>query len=373
MIIHSTKNEKILALIQKLKTNINKKIFYILDTKVLAEENILFIPTYGEEELNDDWIVFFKNICRSENINKTMIIYLYGVYDFTIDENNAIIKQIKHFTKYLSIKLYFYPLKLIHNKVYIDDILYFYNHIGNYNKKLGDFDKYIQKIIFEVRDFPNVYNNGEIDFTSQYDGFSCILDYSSVSADDLISSCDREKLVLNRCKKDVSLNFVCNKMIKSLQLKSNKIDCFYNFTNFSNLRTLILTANKISSANTTNIPKTLKYLNISKNTLKNFIIDEVIGIEKLSFFNNSLENIVDLDKLFNLKYINLGLNKIKSIPNSLYNCKNLEYINISFNDISDISDDIFNLKQLKVLDITNCNINKEVVNKLQDNQIKVIY
>ena len=67
-----------------------------------------FIPIYGEEELNEEWIHFFQKISESKsNIGKSLILYFCGVYDFDIKSESYIYKTNKTFNKIL-IFIYLY-------------------------------------------------------------------------------------------------------------------------------------------------------------------------------------------------------------------------------------------------------------------------
>jgi len=55
----------------------------------------------------------------------------------------------------------------------------------------------------------------------------------------------------------------------------------------------------------------------------------------------------EIDSFPKLKYLDLSWNKIKDIPNSIFNLKNLEELNLKYNEITSISDKLENLENLK--------------------------
>ena len=84
--------------------------------------------------------------------------------------------------------------------------------------------------------------------------------------------------------------------------------------------------------NVDTFPKSLKYLNISKNKLvKIEKLSYLENLERLSLFNNNLKKFNTLNsKLF---YLNIGCNPIQKFPKILKGYKNLRELNISFTNI----------------------------------------
>lgn len=96
----------------------------------------------------------------------------------------------------------------------------------------------------------------------------------------------------------------------------------------------------------------LKELNLSLQSI-NFLPDsigELTHLESLNLSFNRLRNLPkSIKKLTNLKRINLDENNFNKIPKILFTLKGLEVIEISNNKLDDISPEIENLKSLKVL------------------------
>ncbi|MEI0700185.1 hypothetical protein R4K92_14815, partial [Brachyspira intermedia] len=230
-------------------TNISSEILNFED------DNIAFIPIYGEEELNDEWLSFFQKISESKNnIDKNLILYFCGVYDFDIKLDLTFIKQIKFLTKFLSLSLSIYPIKLSKDFADLDDMLYFYRHTNPYQKNYNIFSANIKDIIFYSKDFPLIDTKTTIDFTSKNNEYDNILNFENADnrekiIHNIFSQCDRDSLIFNRisnCDLESIISNSENNYIKTLSLKSDKLKKFPDFRKFSNLLTLNLTANFIN-------------------------------------------------------------------------------------------------------------------------------
>ena len=90
-------------------------------TSIISSENnftiggrdCFFVPIQGDDELSLEWYDFFIQYSKfSGNIGKTIVIYFFGIYDSIIDNNSFILKQINFLTKYLSLSIHVYPIKL---------------------------------------------------------------------------------------------------------------------------------------------------------------------------------------------------------------------------------------------------------------------
>ncbi len=383
MVYYSSNNEYILGLINTFcktttskKTNISKVENFISDN-----DNVFFIPVYGEEELSVEWEFFFLKYAKNlSNIGINTFFYLYGVYDIEIDKNTTIIKQITNILKFLSTQINIFPLKIMPNYTPIESLVYYYNH--TYNKKINN-NFLIDKIIFSSKQKFIQNNSKTVDFTAKIDGYSSIIDTIKLKKKrklliKAISSLTCENVILNRVKNinmDKVLKKIKNNKILKLQLKSNRLENIESISGFSSLEVLNLTANSLNMINIENLTTTVKSLNISKNYIKKVKIKKTrLKIKKLILFNNKITDMSFLRNFPNLVYLNIGLNPIEEFPNIIFNLKKLEHINLSFVNIDTISDNILELKQLKIIDITGSKVlyYSDIIIKLQQNGVKVI-
>lgn len=346
------------------------------------QNNIAFIPIYGEEELNEEWENFFNLIASNkQNTGKTFAIYFCGVYDFCIDEDLTIIKQIQHICKYSFISFFYYPIKIDKTrKDDIDHFLFFYRHLDIY-KTPSATQKILSEAIFEAQDFPLSDTKYIFDATSSQNKYSNIFSY--VGEEILIcflNTLRRETLIFNRIKNHDAikiLSLISNFHIKNIQLKSNCLQGGLNFNNLPNIEVLILTANLFQSFDFDQLPKKIKYLNLSKNRLQYLAFSnggDFSDFERLSIFNNRIKNLQNVDSLRQLKYINIGLNPIKEFPSELLQCKEIEHINISLTQITSLPKGICHLEKLKTLDISYCQnlYNDATIKELKEKGVRII-
>jgi len=344
-------------------------------------DNIFFIPVYGEEELSVEWEIFLKKYAKNlSNIGINTFFYLYGVYDIEIDKNTTIIKQINNILKFLSTQINIFPLKIMPNYTPVESLAYYYNH--TYNKKVND-NFLIDKIIFSSKQKLIQNNLKTVDFTAKLDGYSSVIDTIKLKKKrklliKAISSLTCENVILNRVKNinmDKVLKKIKNNKILKLQLKSNRLENIESISGFSSLEVLNLTANSLNIINIEDLTITVKSLNISKNYIKKVKIKKTrLKIKKLILFNNKITDMSFLRNFPNLVYLNIGLNPIEEFPNIIFNLKKLEHINLSFVNIDTIPDNILELKQLKIIDITGSKVlyYSDIIIKLQQNGVKVI-
>jgi len=383
MVYYSSSNEYILSLINTFcKTTASKKInMSKVENFISDNDNIFFIPVYGEEELSVEWEIFLKKYAKNlSNIGINTFFYLYGVYDIEIDKNTTIIKQINNILKFLSTQINIFPLKIMPNYTPVESLAYYYNH--TYNKKVND-NFLIDKIIFSSKQKLIQNNLKTVDFTAKLDGYSSVIDTIKLKKKrklliKAISSLTCENVILNRVKNinmDKVLKKIKNNKILKLQLKSNRLENIESISGFSSLEVLNLTANSLNIINIEDLTITVKSLNISKNYIKKVKIKKTrLKIKKLILFNNKITDMSFLRNFPNLVYLNIGLNPIEEFPNIIFNLKKLEHINLSFVNIDTIPDNILELKQLKIIDITGSKVlyYSDIIIKLQQNGVKVI-
>ena len=158
--------------------------------------------------------------------------------------------------------------------------MYFYRHTNPYQKKDNVFSIFIRDIIFYSKDFPFEDSKSIIDFTSKNNEYDNILNLVNAKDNllyDMFSLCNRDTLIFNRIS-NINLESIIsntkNNYIKTLYLKSNKLKEFPNFSNFSNLLTLNLTANLISNFDIRKLPISIKSFNIGKNSVSSMVLTE---------------------------------------------------------------------------------------------------
>ena len=72
MIVHSDKPNWVINFFEKINTFSNHKIINIekADLDSLDETNIFFIPILGEDELSQNWLLFFNKISSNIKIQE---------------------------------------------------------------------------------------------------------------------------------------------------------------------------------------------------------------------------------------------------------------------------------------------------------------
>jgi len=383
MIYYSSRNRYILSIIDTFcKTTTSKKInISKVENFISDNDNVFFIPVYGEEELSVEWESFLKKYAKNlNNIGINTFFYLYGIYDIEIDKNTTIIKQINNILKFLSTQSNIFPLKIMPKYTPVESLVYYYNHIST--KKVNN-NFLVDKIIFFSKQELMKYDLKTIDFTSKLDGYSSVIDTIKLKKKrelliQTISSLTCENVILNRVK-DINIDKILkktknNKIVK-LQLKSNRLKNTKSLLGFSSLEVLNITANSFDMINMENLSTTIKSLNLSKNYIKSVKIKTIrLKIKKLILFNNKITDMSFLNNFQNLVYLNIGLNPIDKFPSAILNLKKLEHLNISFVNIDTLPNKILELKQLKTIDITGSTIlnDSDILIKLDKKGVKVI-
>ena len=383
MIYYSSRNRYILSIIDTFcKTTTSKKInISKVENFISDNDNVFFIPVYGEEELSVEWESFLKKYAKNlNNIGINTFFYLYGIYDIEIDKNTTIIKQINNILKFLSTQSNIFPLKIMPKYTPVESLVYYYNHIST--KKVNN-NFLVDKIIFFSKQELMKYDLKTIDFTSKLDGYSSVIDTIKLKKKrkfltQVISSLKYENVIINRVRNinmDKVLNKTKNDKILKLQLKSNRIKNTKSFSGFLSLEVLNVTANSFDMINMEDLSTTIKSLNVSKNYIKSVKIKTIrLKIKKLILFNNKITDMSFLNNFQNLVYLNIGLNPIDKFPSAILNLKKLEHLNISFVNIDTLPNKILELKQLKTIDITGSTIlnDSDILIKLDKKGVKVI-
>lgn len=149
--------------------------------------------------------------------------------------------------------------------------------------------------------------------------------------------------------------------------------------NLKSKKDIIDMINKINENNITKI-----HIKINNNYVINLLMRNKIEINSLiqvyffianhiknkNVYINSAKNITNvqydgyintispkISNYINLKLLNLSNNKLKYIPDVIFDLKNLEILNLKNNMIYTISDKICNLKKLEILNLENNNLN----------------
>jgi len=131
------------------------------------------------------------------------------------------------------------------------------------------------------------------------------------------------------------------------------------------LRTLELSNNSLK-----NIPdvigqfQMLKTLSVNQNQLVDISqqIDKLIKLETLALSSNHLTSfsLSNAGKMKHLKTVNLSQNRLKSFPTYLCNLPNLDALDLSNNSITTLPGDVKNLKAIEL------NLNNNKLNRLND-------
>lgn len=371
----------------------NKKTYSIEKNEINSSypsehgELICFIPIFGEEELNNDWLRFFETLGASKDfVGFKLFIYILGTNE-PIQLDLPIFKQIKYYCKYLSLNYYIFPFKLFEGSSLSGfELFSFYtqNQINlNSGNKKSTYKDLIDHAIFESKDSIAPTSLEVTDTTSIENGFYSILrtekNHKYISS--FLEECTSHSLIINRAEinnSDIKIKKE-NSKLKRLHLISNNFQTVPNFSKLINLEVLNLTANNLIKVIAgSNIPKKLKVLNISKNRAQTLIIEDMFPeLEKLVLFNNEFDYFnLDTKSFPRLKYLNIGrIKKIKVLPEYIYSLKQLEFLCLSYLNIEQLDERIFSMPKLKYIDIrgltSNLN-NQEICTTLLKNGIQVI-
>ncbi|GMM36742.1 hypothetical protein DASC09_040670 [Saccharomycopsis crataegensis] len=144
------------------------------------------------------------------------------------------------------------------------------------------------------------------------------------------------------------------KSLKSLNLKKNEIDeIISDFKQQANLISLDLEDNKISNLKNFQNLVSLKSLNMKSNGLTSlrfgsFQLKHLENLEFIDFFLNKITSLEPINKMKNLKYIEIGKNKLPQIGDLLW--PKIVKFNLHFNEVTDF-ESLKRLKNLQELDL----------------------
>ena len=138
--------------------------------------------------------------------------------------------------------------------------------------------------------------------------------------------------------------------------------------NLGNMINLALQRNKI-----TEVPESigklshLKFLDMSFNDLTGFprTLTDLKVLHTLNLSCNRIENLPNLAPLCGLVIMHVEHNKLKSLPDGIYELKHLMKVHASHNEITEINQDINQIGTLTVLDVSSNQI-KNLPNQLAD-------
>ena len=159
----------------------------------------------------------------------------------------------------------------------------------------------------------------------------------SVDSLKAVGSCKNlTSLTLVNCGISSVANFEGLTKLKYLDLSRNTLRNIETFQNFIALEQLYMPENALMSLEALSGLKTLKVLDVSQNALESISpIFTLTELTELSAPNNAITSIDGIQALVNLQKLNLSQNGLKDVS-YLRSCKALTDLNISHNNISDI-------------------------------------
>ncbi len=160
----------------------------------------------------------------------------------------------------------------------------------------------------------------------------------SVDSLKAVGSCKNlTSLTLTNCGISSVANFENLTKLKYLDLSRNTLRNIETFRNFTELEELHMRENALMSLDALSELKAMKVLDVSQNALQSITpIYGLTELKELSASNNAITSIEGIQTLVNLQTLNLSQNGLKDIS-FLSACKSLTDLNISYNTITDIS------------------------------------
>lgn len=167
-----------------------------------------------------------------------------------------------------------------------------------------------------------------------------------------------EKLKLNNNK--LTAFSVQLQKIQELDLSNNDLTIFpENIHNWLELSSLILSYNQIKDIPNITMATNLKVLTLDHNRIKEFDFKNIsTKLETLSLQNNEIVHVVaqNIDKTYNLTFLDLHENQLEKIPNIFHFFPQLENLLLSQNKLMDLPPSIGYLESLTKLELQENNI-----------------
>jgi Leucine-rich repeat (LRR) protein len=95
-------------------------------------------------------------------------------------------------------------------------------------------------------------------------------------------------------------------------------------------------------------------LNLSEKKLASIpeIVYKMTNLQELDISNNQITEINKIEQLDKLQILNIGMNRITSIPANIDRLKHLKILNVYWNDIQSFPDSFYNNDSIEELDLT---------------------
>lgn len=351
-----------------------------LDKPTLTELIILFINVSGEEELNAEWEVLLKSQFIKK---KRVVVFLFGIYDDYIDKNSIIVKQIYHYLEMHNQYIEIFPKKLSKFNLNINEVKDFILYLKNKNIAEDLLHKEILSLSHMNQNLPKIYNAETLNLTCSFDGFSNLLNVKNVDLykvlHQILLLSSQKIIICNRVDlSGFNYDLIENNSLEKIYFKSCSIQNTPKLSNFSNLKTINFSANKIIELGVDNFPSGVKRINFSKNNINKILLNKRKNyhhIESLALFNNRLIDFEWLSFFKKIKYLNIGMNPILYVPEEIFELKDLEHLNLAVTNIKYLPKEILDLNNLKKLDIKHCvnlRSNDFVLKKLISRGVEVI-
>jgi Leucine-rich repeat (LRR) protein len=179
--------------------------------------------------------------------------------------------------------------------------------------------------------------------------------------------------------KKISKSITIFKFLEMLDLSNNQLTLLPNeIVNLGSLKELILDGNRMTS-----IPllPTLNRLYVSMNKLRSIpdTVWKLQNLQYLDFSDNRISNVPEeIDRLTNLKDLNLAGNQLKMLPSSIGSLMHLECLILDNNKLESLPETINQLKSLKRLIIVGNPLRKMTeaanvgLNRLKEQGCKII-
>ena len=222
-----------------------------------------------------------------------------------------------------------------------------------------------------------------MNLTCNFDGFSNLLNVKNINSYQVLHQIlllsSQKIIICNRVDlSGFNYELIENNILEKIYFKSCLIQNTPKLSNFSNLKIINFSANKITELEIDNFPSSVKRINFSKNTINKILLNKRKNyhhIESLALFNNRLIDFEWLNFFKKIKYLNIGMNPILYVPEEIFELKDLEHLNIAVTNIKYLPKEILDLNNLKKLDIKHCvnlRSNDFVLKKLISRGVEVI-